>query len=418
MDIEKYVVDKGEASKRASKILMKTKTEIRNNALFNIADFLIENKDIILKANMIDLERGNSAGLSKSMIDRLMLNEDRIVAMAEGVREIARLTDPIGEITSAWKTSNGMQIGKMRVPLGVIAIIYEARPNVTVDAAALCLKSGNTVVLRGGKEAINTNIAIAKIIREAIEQAGIPEDAVQLIEYTDREAVNKMLKLNGIIDVIIPRGGAELINTIVKNSSVPVIETGVGNCHVYVDSEADLSMAERIVVNGKTQRPAVCNALETLLVNKEVAAEFLPRIGKSLKSRGVELRGCSTTLELLPWAKQAEEEDWGREFLDLILAVKVVDSMEEAIEHIDKYGTKHSEAIITRDYFKALRFQNEVDAAVVYVNASTRFTDGHQFGFGGEIGISTQKLHARGPMGLNELTSTKYIVLGEGQIRE
>lgn len=418
MDIEKYVVDKGEASKRASKILMKTRTEIRNNALFNIADFLIENKDIILKANMIDLERGNSAGLSKSMIDRLMLNEDRIVAMAEGVREIARLTDPIGEITSAWKTSNGMQIGKMRVPLGVIAIIYEARPNVTVDAAALCLKSGNTVVLRGGKEAINTNIAIAKIIREAIEQAGIPEDAVQLIEYTDREAVNKMLKLNGIIDVIIPRGGAELINTIVKNSSVPVIETGVGNCHVYVDSEADLSMAERIVVNGKTQRPAVCNALETLLVNKEVAAEFLPRIGKSLKSRGVELRGCSTTLELLPWAKQAEEEDWGREFLDLILAVKVVDSMEEAIEHIDKYGTKHSEAIITRDYFKALRFQNEVDAAVVYVNASTRFTDGHQFGFGGEIGISTQKLHARGPMGLNELTSTKYIVLGEGQIRE
>lgn len=418
MEIKSYIMDIAEAAKKASKLLGKTKTEVKDSALLKIAEKLIENKDKILNANAIDLKAGEERGLSKGLLDRLMLNEDRISSMAQGLREVAALKDPVGEVTGMWKGAQDIMIGQMRVPMGVIGIIYEARPNVTVDAAALCIKTGNAVILRGGKEAINTNIAVSKIIRESALEGGLPDNSVQLVETTDREAVNIMLKLNGYIDVIIPRGGADLINTVVRNSSVPVIETGVGNCHEYVDSHADLNMALDILVNGKTQRIGVCNALESLLVHREVAEKFLPMAGERLTEYGVEIRGCERTLEILKNAKPAAKEDWGKEFLDLIISVKIVDSFDEAIEHIDRYGTKHSEVIVTNDYQTARRFQNEVDAAAVYVNASTRFTDGHQFGFGAEIGISTQKLHARGPMGLKELTTTKYIIMGEGQTRK
>jgi glutamate-5-semialdehyde dehydrogenase len=317
-----------------------------------------------------------------------------------------------------WKRPNDLRIEKVRVPLGTIGIIYEARPNVTVDASALCLKSGNSVVLRGGKEAICSNLAIYNIIYKAAVNSGLPEGAVEFIDITEREAVEVLMKLNGYIDVLIPRGGRGLISSVVKNSTVPVIETGSGNCHIYVDADADLDMAEKIVVNAKTQRPAVCNAMETLLVHKDAAGEFLPRLGSTLHKLNVEIRGCSRTQKLIPDVKLATERDYSKEFLDLILAVKVVDSMDEAIDHIYKYGTGHSEAIITNNYASSQKFLREIDAAVVYVNASTRFTDGGEFGFGSEIGISTQKLHARGPMGLNELTTTKYMVYGNGQIRE
>lgn len=418
MDVKSYIIDMAEASKKASKELGKVKTEVKDSALLKIADSLIENKDRILNANQMDLKAGEERGLSRAMLDRLMLNEERILSMAQGLREVTALKDPVGEVASMWKGAQDIMIGQMRVPLGVIGIIYEARPNVTVDAAALCIKTGNAVILRGGKEAINTNIAVSKIIGKAALEAGLPENSVQLIEITDREAVNIMLRLNEYIDVIIPRGGADLINTVVKNSTVPVIETGTGNCHEYVDSEADLDLALNILINGKTQRPAVCNALESLLVHSSVADKFLPMAYEKLTALGVEIRGCKRTLEILKNIKPATEEDFGREFLDLIISVKVVNSIDEAIAHIDRYGTKHSEVIVTNDYYKALKFQKEVDAAAVYVNASTRFTDGHQFGFGAEIGISTQKLHARGPMGLKELTTIKYIIMGEGQIRK
>ncbi|MBE6044906.1 glutamate-5-semialdehyde dehydrogenase [Clostridium thermopalmarium] len=418
MNIQDYVIEVASLAKSAARKMSTIDTNIKNKALISMADALIESADIILEANSKDVQLGKEKGLSQSLIDRLSLDKKRIDAMAKGLREVAALDDPIGEVIKMWKRPNNLKIGQIRVPLGVIGMIYEARPNVTVDAAALCIKSGNAVILKGGSEAINSNITIAKIISEAAEKAGLPKGAINLIEVTDREAVNIMMKLNEYIDVLIPRGGAGLINAVVKNSTVPVIQTGVGICHIYVDESADLDNAIDIIVNAKTQRPAVCNAMETLLVNKNVAEEFLPKLEQKLTSLGVELRGCERVQSIIENVKPATEEDWATEYLDLILSIKIVDSLDEALDHIYKYGTRHSEAILTNNYANSQRFLNEVDAAAVYVNASTRFTDGGEFGFGAEIGISTQKLHARGPMGLKELTSSKYIIYGEGQIRE
>ena len=413
------VYTKAAKAKEVSRLLGSMSTSLKNQALLVMAEELTDRADEIIEANKIDMAKGRERGLSGALLDRLLLTEARIDEMAEGLKAIAMLPDPIGEVVSMWKRPNGLQIGKMRVPIGVIGIIYEARPNVTVDAAGLCLKTGNAVVLRGGSEAIYSNKAIIGIIAGAAVRAGVPEGAIQLIETTDREAVNILLKLNEYLDILIPRGGAGLIQTVVKNATVPVIETGVGNCHVYVDNESDLEMAKRIVINAKTQRPGVCNAMETLLVHKDVAGELLPDLLNLLRQEyNVEIRGCEDTRAIVEWVKDATEDDYFAEFLDLILAVKVVPSLDEAMDHIYKYGTKHSEAIITTNYDKSQRFLQEVDAAAVYVNASTRFTDGFQFGFGAEIGISTQKLHARGPMGLVELTTTKYIVYGSGQVRQ
>lgn len=412
------VVMKAKAAKQAASILRITSTGVKNKALDAMANALEDNMKEILEANAEDIAAAQANGLSSVLIERLTLNENRILGMANGVREVAQLSDPVGETIDAWKLPNGLEISKVRVPLGVVGMIYESRPNVTVDAAALCLKAGNAVVLRGGSEAIHSNTALWRIIASAAYKAQIPEGAIQLIETVDREAVGTLLKLNEYIDVLIPRGGHSLIQRVVKEATVPVIETGVGNCHVYVDEDADLAMAVRIVENAKCQRPGVCNAMETLLVHRAVAEEFLPLIAHVLKERNVELRGCTLSKAIVPEMKEAVEEDWSTEYLDLVLAVKVVESMDEAIEHIAKFGTKHSEAIITKNYFRAREFTRSVDAAAVYVNASTRFTDGQQFGMGAEIGISTQNLHARGPMGLKELTTNKYIVCGEGQIRE
>ncbi|MCM0649340.1 glutamate-5-semialdehyde dehydrogenase [Clostridium swellfunianum] len=417
MDNKAYIEEKGKRSKEAARTLGNTATNIKNKALNMMAEALIQNVSFILNENKKDMETGQDKGLSRAMLDRLLLNEKRIADMAEGLRQIAALPDPIGEVTKGFQRPNGLRINQVRVPFGVIGIIYEARPNVTVDAAGLCIKSGNAVLLRGGSEALNSNKAIAEIIAKAGDAAGLPENSIQYIDIKDREAVNIMLKLNSYIDVLIPRGGAGLIRNVVQNATVPVIETGVGNCHVYVDSDADLSMAEDIIINAKTQRPAVCNAMETLLVHKDCYKELLEKLAPKLVSLGVEIRGCEKTQALIKAAVPASKEDWSTEFLDLILAVKIVDSLDEAIEHIYKYGTKHSEAIITNNYFNSQRFLKEIDAAAVYVNASTRFTDGFEFGFGGEIGISTQKLHARGPMGLEQLTSIKYMIYGEGQVR-
>ncbi|MDT3700403.1 MAG: glutamate-5-semialdehyde dehydrogenase [Thermincola sp.] len=412
------VLNKSAKAKEAARTMSFLPTAVKDQALLAMARELIKRADQIIEANKIDMENGRERGLSGALLDRLLLTESRVEEMAEGLKAIAALPDPVGEVISMWQRPNGLQIGKMRVPLGVIGIIYEARPNVTVDAAGLCLKTGNAVVLRGGSEAINSNRAITNIIASAAVKAGIPEGTVQLIETTDREAVNILLKLNEYIDVLIPRGGAGLIQTVVKNATVPVIETGVGNCHVYVDNEADLAMAQSIVINAKTQRPGVCNALETLLVHREVAGRLLPDLLNTLRDDyKVEVRGCPETRKYAGWVSEAAEDDYYAEFLDLILAVKVVEDIDEAINHIYKYGTKHSEAIITTNYDKSRRFLQEIDAAAVYINASTRFTDGNQFGFGAEIGISTQKLHARGPMGLPELTTVKYIIYGSGQTR-
>lgn len=418
MNINDYVIEKAKKASLAARKLGTLDTNIKNNALIAMAEALEKNKDNILKENSIDVENAKKAGTTTALIDRLTLNEKRIAGMADGLRSVAALPDPIGEVTGMWKRPNNLNIGRIKVPLGTIGIIYEARPNVTVDAAALCLKSGNSVVLRGGSEAINSNVEVYKTINDAAIKAGLPAGSIEFIDITEREAVNILMKLNKYIDVLIPRGGAGLINNVVNNSTVPVIQTGVGNCHVYVHNDADLQMAEDIIVNAKTQRPAVCNAMETLLVHKSVAEEFLPKLGNTLKDLGVEIRGCKETQRILPYAKPASEEDYEIEFLDLILAVKVVDSLDEALDHIYKYSTKHSEAIITNSYEASQRFLKEVDSAAVYVNASTRFTDGGEFGFGAEIGISTQKLHARGPMGLNELTTIKYIIYGSGQIRK
>lgn len=409
------VREKAALAKEAAAVLASLGTEIKNKALLAMARALREREADILAANQKDLDLGQEKGLSKAMLERLMLNHERVEGMAQGLEDVAGLDDPIGKMTSVIKRPNGLMIGKRRVPLGVIGIIYESRPNVTVDAAALCLKSGNAVILRGGSEAINSNIMTAGIIAEAAEKAGIPAGSIQLVETTDRAAIQEMMKMHGLIDVLIPRGGAGLIQTVVTNSSIPVIETGIGNCHLYVDEYADLEMAVNIAHNGKTQRPAVCNALESILVHEKVAGEFLPLLAERLK--GVELRGCERVRNILPQAELAAEEDFASEFLDLIVAVKVVSDINEAIKHIQKYGTGHSEAIITENYSNALLFTDQVDAAAVYVNASTRFTDGSVFGLGAEIGISTQKLHTRGPMGLDELTTNKFVIFGQGQIR-
>ena len=407
----------GEAAKRASYSLASLSTGVKNQALQVMAKALEDRVDMILDANKQDMEAGRAKGLSGALLDRLMLTRDRIKEMAEGLRELTGLADPVGEVIKMWSRPNELKVGKMRVPLGVIGIIYEARPNVTVDATGLCLKAGNAVILRGGSEALHSNLALANVISTAAVSAGIPEGAIQLIPTIDREAANIMMKMNEYIDVLIPRGGSGLINAVTANATVPVLKTGVGNCHIYVEEDADLDMAQRIVINAKTQRPGVCNALETLLVHEKSAVEFLPSVAEALRDKGVELRGCPRTCEIVSDCLPAAVEDWGTEYLDLILAVKVVKDLEDAVNHIHTYGTKHSEAIITNSYQKASFFVQRVDAAAVFVNASTRFTDGHQFGFGAEIGISTQKLHARGPMGLEELTTTKFIIFGDGQVR-
>jgi len=408
---------KGTYAKEASVHLALCDTTTKNKALAAIADALIEHTDAILSANAIDLENATQKGIKGAMFDRLLLNEKRIQEMAEGLKEIILLSDPIGEGIASFDRPNGLHIEQVRVPLGVIGIIYEARPNVTIDAAGLCLKAGNAVILRGGREALNTNKALIKIVEQSLSTIGFTPHAIQLIENPDRSVAAEMMRANAYFDVLIPRGGAGLIKAVVETATVPVIETGVGNCHVYVEKSADSKMAVDILVNAKTNRPGVCNAAESLLVDKSIADEFLPLVYRALHEKKVELRGCERTRKIIPQIKAADEDDWGEEYLDLILSVKVVDDIDEAITHIRKYGTKHSETIVTRDTDAGEKFLNEVDAAAVYVNASTRFTDGFEFGFGAEIGISTQKLHARGPMGLKELTSTKYKIHGNGQIR-
>jgi len=425
-DLKNYIIDQASLAKEAFRSLSSADTELKNAALLMMADSLMESMDYILDANSIDIAKGKEKGMSRALLDRLFLDEVRIKCMAEGLRQIASLQDPVGEVDKMWKRPNGMTIGQMRVPLGVIAIIYEARPNVTVDATALCIKSGNAVILKGGSEAMESNKAIVHVISAACESAGLPKGCISFIDTSDREAVNILMKLNKYVDVIIPRGSGSLINFVVQNSTVPVIQTGEGNCHIFVDESADMKMAADIVINAKTQRPGVCNATETLLVHRAVAAEFLPVIAQKLFDRNVEIRGDKATFDIIEKSGisirgklvPAVEKDWETEFLDLIIAAKVVDSIDEAIDHIYKYSTKHSEVIVTNDYKNSQRFLREVDSAAVYVNASSRFTDGSEFGFGGEIGISTQKLHARGPMGLRELTTIKYIIYGEGQIRK
>ncbi|OQB14700.1 MAG: Gamma-glutamyl phosphate reductase [Firmicutes bacterium ADurb.Bin193] len=411
------LIIKGEMAQSAARALAVLDTDTKNRALFAIADGLEADSAYILEQNRIDLENASKKGIPAAMLDRLALDRKRISAMAEGIRQVAALPDPIGEVLGMTKRPNGLIIGKVSVPLGVIGIIYEARPNVTADAAALCIKAGNATILRGGSEAINSNIAIVKSMCKNGEGAGLPVGAIELVEDTSRETAVELMKLNGFIDVLIPRGGAGLIKSVVENATVPVIETGTGNCHVYIEKTADAEMAKRIVINAKTSRPSVCNAEETLLVDRAVAGKILPPILTALAEKGVEIRGCAETVAIFPGAKPATEEDWATEYNDYILAVRVVGGIDEAIEHITKYGTKHSEAIVTADYNMSQKFLAEVDAAAVYVNASTRFTDGFEFGFGAEIGISTQKMHARGPMGLSELTTTKYIIYGNGQIR-
>ncbi|MBW9145975.1 glutamate-5-semialdehyde dehydrogenase [Clostridium sp. CM028] len=418
MNFEDYIINIGRRAKDASRIMVTASTNAKNNALLHMAKALINSENAIIEANIKDMELGKKNNLSVAMLDRLMINQQRIENMAEGLKNVASLPDPIGDGIKRWKRPNDLDISMVRVPLGVIGMIYESRPNVTVDAAALCLKAGNSIILRGGSEAINTNMALAKVIKKAATFAGLPEGCIQLIEMVDRELVNKLVKLNDYVDVIIPRGGAGLKKAIIANATVPVIETGLGICHIYVDSEADLGMAEEIVVNAKTQRPGVCNAVETVLVHENIASEFLPRLAQRLYGLGVEIRICEKGIEIIKDAKAAIDADWDTEYLDLILSIKVVESMEEAIDHIFKYGTKHSEAIITNNYRNSQRFLMQVDASCVYVNASTRFTDGAEFGFGAEIGISNQKLHARGPMGLEQLTTTKYLIYGDGQVRE
>ena len=390
----------------------------KNEALEEMAKSLDRSRAAILSGNKKDIEAGTKKGLSPALIERLTLSDSRIDSMIEGIRQVIALPDPVGELIEEIKRPNGLEIKKIRVPLGTIAIIYESRPNVTADAAVLCIKSGNCVVLKGGSDAINSNKAIAAALSESAYSKGIPQGAIELIETTDRQAVKELLSMRKYIDCVIPRGGAGLINMVVENSCIPVIETGIGNCHAYVEKTADLKIAEEIVFNAKVQRPSVCNAIETLLVDETIAKEFLPKVVSRLKSAAVEMRGCEKTRSILPDIKKATEEDWFAEYLDLIIAVKVVSGTDEAIEHITKYGSRHSETIITSNKKAAEEFTSRLDSAALYVNASTRFTDGFEFGLGAEIGISTQKLHARGPMGLKELTSYKYVVHGNGQVRK
>ncbi|MBM7834040.1 glutamate-5-semialdehyde dehydrogenase [Clostridium sardiniense] len=408
---------KGQKAKEASYVLANLTTTDKDRALVNMAKKLLEKSDEIILENKKDLQKAVENGTSKAMLDRLLLDKSRIEGMAEGLMQVVNLQDPVGEVIGMWNRPNGLQIGQKRVPMGVIGIIYEARPNVTCDAAGLCLKTGNAVILRGGKEAINSNMAIIRALREGLKEAGLPEDAVQLVEDTSREIATEMMRLNDYIDVLIPRGGAGLINAVVNNATVPVIETGTGNCHIYVDSECDFEMAKDIVVNAKTSRPAVCNAAESLVIHEDVAEEVLPILAEALREKDVLLKGDERAREIVKDMEEATEEDFYKEFLDYIMSVKVVKNIDDAIAHINKYNTGHSEAIVTRSYENSQKFLQRIDAAAVYVNASTRFTDGSEFGFGAEIGISTQKLHARGPMGLKELTTVKYIIFGNGQIR-
>ncbi len=411
------LIEKAKKAKAASAKLAIATTEEKNNALLAIADELLKQKDFLLSKNAIDLENGEKNGLSKALLDRLKLNEARLEGIAQGVREVAELNDPVGEVIEEWERPNGLKIKSVRVPLGVVGMIYEARPNVTVDAAALCLKTGNAVVLRGSSSAIESNKALVSVIHQALEKTAIPVDSVQLIEDTSRETASKLFTLKDYLDVLIPRGGANLIKTVVENSTIPVLETGAGNCHVFIDESAQKEMAIEVAVNAKVQRPSVCNAIETLLVHRKWADQYLVDLLTAMREHGVELYGDDYVVEHFNEAKHATEEDWETEYLDLVLAVKVVDNVEEAIEHINRYGTKHSEAIVSENEENVKRFFQSVDASSLYHNASTRFTDGFEFGFGAEIGISTQKLHARGPMGLKALTTNKYIIRGEGHIR-
>ncbi len=415
--IKEKIKQIGQNAKTASRKIGGVNTKVKNDALLKMAEDLISSTDQLIEENSKDLKFAEQKGLSSAMQDRLMINKNRIEKMADSLREVALLGDPVGEIVKMWRRPNGLQVGKIRTPIGVIGIIYESRPNVTVDAASLCLKSGNAVILRGGSEAINTNIALASILIKAAVEAGLPENVLQLIDVTDRAAVQELLKLDDYIDLIIPRGGHELIRTVVENSSIPVIKHDKGLCHVYIDSKADLKSGEEIAFNSKTQRPSVCNAMETLLVHKDVAEKFLPSMIKLFKKAGVDVRGCPQTKKIVNDIKNVSDEDWNTEYLDLIISIKVVESLDSAINHITRYGSMLSESIVTTDYNRSWKFLREVDAAAVYVNASTRFTDGNEFGLGTEMGISTQKLHCRGPMGLEELTSTKYIIFGSGQIK-
>lgn len=408
----------GRQAREVSHLLGKLGKAEKDMGLKAAANALLEGEAAILEANKIDMENGRSRGMNQGLLDRLELNHNRIQAMAEGLFQIADLDDPVGEVESMKERPNGLLIGKKRVPLGVIGIIYEARPNVTADAFGLCFKTGNAVILKGGSDALHSNMAIVDCLRKGLEKNHLPKEAILLITDTDRETTKQLMKMNQYVDVLIPRGGAGLIRTVVENSTVPVIETGTGNCHIYVDESADLSMALDIVENAKTQRIGVCNACESLVVHENAAAKFLPMLKERLDKYQVEIRGDEAARSIVPEFSEASKEDWGTEYLDYILSVKTVSSVEEAISHINCYNTGHSESIITGNYFNAQKFLNEIDAAAVYVNASTRFTDGFEFGFGAEIGISTQKLHARGPMGLKELTTTKYIIYGNGQIRK
>jgi glutamate-5-semialdehyde dehydrogenase len=412
------LVRKVQLTKEASKVLSSASTDLKNECIRNMISALHEDHDYIMNENKKDVYAGKEKGMPESLLDRLILSDKRMDAIINSLEQIISLKDPVGEVTAMNRMPNGLMIGQMRVPLGVIGIIYEARPNVTVDAASLCIKSGNTVILRGGSEAINSNIALVKSLRKALVRTGLPEDSVSIIEDTSRSTVEKFMKMNDYIDVLIPRGGAGLIKATIENSTIPVIQTGTGNCHIYIDSSANFEMAEKIVINAKVSRPGVCNAAEKMLVHKNIADSFLPGIVESLKAHGVEVRGCDWSRKICSDILPASDIDWHTEYLDYIIAVKIVNDISEAISHINYFGTKHSEAIVTENYSNAQRFLMEVDAAAVYVNASTRFTDGFEFGLGAEIGISTQKMHARGPMGLRELTSTKYIVYGDGQVRE
>uniref|UniRef100_A0A7C4NUN6 Gamma-glutamyl phosphate reductase n=1 Tax=Thermodesulfobacterium geofontis TaxID=1295609 RepID=A0A7C4NUN6_9BACT len=414
---KEMILEIAKKAKIASKNLVTLSSNTKNEVLKRVAQKLRERKEELKRINEKDVNQALIQGHTKAFIDRLTLTDKIIEGMAKGLEEVAALPDPVGEVVKMWKRPNGLWVGRMRIPLGVIAIIYESRPNVTIDAAGLCFKSGNAVILRGGKEALNSNIALGEIFRETLKEFNVPEDAVQVIPTPERKIMEYMLELEEYIDLVIPRGGEGLIRFVTEKARMPVIKHYKGVCHVYVDNEANLEMAKIIAINAKCQRPGVCNAMETLLVHKDIAEKFLPDLAEEYKKYGVELRGCPETLKYIPWAKEATEEDWYAEYLDLILAIKVVNSLEEAIEHISKYGSNHTEAIVTENYSKAMKFLKEVDASVVLVNASTRFNDGGELGLGAEIGISTTKIHAYGPMGLEELTTTKFIVFGNGQIR-
>ncbi len=405
-------------AKAASVEMAKLSAEEKNAALCRAANAIEANTGKIIGANQIDVAAAKGKGLKASLLDRLCLDQKKVATMAKELREVSALPDPIGTIIQSWTRPNGLIISQIRVPMGVVGVIYESRPNVTADSAGICIKSGNAVILRGGSDALNSNVAIGEVIREALATTKVPMDAVQVVNSADRKVAEEMMGMRQYIDVLVPRGGADLINTVVEKSKIPVIETGTGNCHVYVEEDADLEMATPIVINAKVQRPGVCNAAEKLLVHSKIAKTYLPVIIAELRKNGVEVRGDEKTRQIVPDVKAATEQDWYTEYLDLIMGVKVVEDLSEAIAHINKYGTKHSESIVTRDFAKATRFLQEIDSAAVYWNASTRFTDGNQFGLGAEIGISTQKLHARGPMSVQHLTTTKYVVLGNGQIRK